>query len=35
MSGRVPGVVASWNLLHIPQPNLRLLGAFAAPGGRA
>ena len=30
LSGRVPGVVASWNLLHIPESNLRLLGAFSA-----
>lgn len=35
MSGRVPGVVASWNLLHIPEPNLRLLGAFAGHRGGA
>jgi len=35
MSGRVQGIVASWNLLHIPESNLRLLGAFAARGGHA
>jgi hypothetical protein len=29
LSGRCAGCVASWNLLHIPEANLRLLGALS------